>query len=193
MILGITGKSGTGKHTAAKFLEQKGWKVLDADKIAHKLYRPYQKIWRDVVDRFGEKILGKNDIVDRQKLKAIVFGLGPEAKKALQDLNTIVHPELRRYLKNEIYYLKKKKANTAVIAALWDELELFKLCDAVLLIKAGEALAYERIRKRDGIDFDTYEMVTQNQTEPEEAHKTVINEGTFQDLYKELNSLLSQL
>ena len=42
MILGITGKSGTGKHTAAKFLEQKGWKVLDVDKIAHKLYRPYQ-------------------------------------------------------------------------------------------------------------------------------------------------------
>lgn len=193
MILGITGKSGTGKHTAAQFFEQKGWKVLDADKIAHKLYRPYQKVWRDLVDRFGEGILGKNDTIDRQKLKQLVFGNSPEAQKALADLNAIVHPELKRYFKNEIYYLKKKKANTVVVAALWEELELFKLCEQVLLIKAGEALAYERVKKRDGTDFDAYQIVTQNQTEPENAHKTVINEGSFQDFYKELNSLLAEL
>jgi len=193
MILGITGKSGTGKHTAAKFFEQKGWKVLDADKIAHKLYRPYQKIWRDVVDRFGEAILTKDDTVNRQKLKAIVFGQTPEAEKALKDLNAIVHPELKRVLKDEIYYLKKKKANTVVVGALWKELTFVKLCDAVLLIKAGEALAYERIRKRDGIDLDAFEVVTKNQTEPKKAHKTVVNEGSFQEFYKELNSVLAEL
>ena len=190
MILGITGKSGTGKHTAAKFFEQKGWQVLDADKIAHRLYRPYQKIWREVVDRFGEGILKKNDVIDRQKLKKIVFGNAPEAKRALKDLNAIVHPELKRYLKDEIYYLKKKKANAVVVGALWEELDFFKLCDQVLLIKAGEALAYERVRKRDGIDFDTYETAVKNQTEPKDAQKTVVNENNFQDFYKELNKIL---
>jgi dephospho-CoA kinase len=175
MILGITGKSGTGKHTAAKFFEQKVW------------------IWRDVVDRFGEEILTKDDVVDRQKLKAIVFGKGPEAEKALKSLNRIVHPELKRVLKDDIYYLKKRKANTVLVAALWDELDLFRLCDAVMLIKAGDALAYERIRKRDGIDFDLFEVTTKNQTEPENAHATVVNESTFQDFYKELNSAITQL
>lgn len=193
MILGITGKSGTGKHTAAKFFEQKGWKVLDADKIAHKLYRPYQRIWRDVVDHFGEGILTKGDVIDRQKLKAIVFGKGPEAEKALKDLNNIVHPELKRVLKDDIYYQKKRKANTVLVAALWEELGLFELCDAVMLIKANEAVAYERIRKRDGISSEMHEVTTKNQTEPENAHVTVVNEGTFQDFYKELNSALTQL
>jgi len=193
MILGMTGKSGTGKHTAAKFFEQKGWKMLDADKIAHQLYRPYQRIWREVTDRFGEGILTKDDIIDRQKLKAIVFAGGPEGEKALADMNSIVHPELKRVLKDDVYYLKKKKANTVLIGALWKELGLFELCDAVMLIKAGEALAYERIRKRDGLSFDMYEITTKNQSEPENAHVTVINEGTFQDFYKELNSAITQL
>ncbi|MFH0837832.1 MAG: dephospho-CoA kinase [Patescibacteria group bacterium] len=193
MILGITGKSGTGKHTAAKFFEQKGWKVLDADKIAHKLYRPYQRIWRQVVDFFGEGILTRDDTIDRQKLKKIVFGKGPESAKALKSLNDIVHPELKRYLKDEIYYLRKKRANTVVVAALWKELDLLKLCDSVLLIRAGDALAYERIRKRDGIDYDMFEAATRNHNEPENAQETVVNEGGFQDFYRELNKLLQKL
>ena len=193
MIVGITGKSGSGKHTAAKFFEQKGWKVLDADKIAHQLYKPYQRIWRSIVDRFGEGILTKDDIIDRQKLKSIVFGGTAEAKKALKDLNEIVHPELRRVLKDDIYYLRRKKANVILIGALWKELELFELCDVVILIKASEALAYERVRKRDGISFDTYRMVTDNQIEPKNADKIVTNEKTFRDFYKELNSVITQL
>lgn len=193
MILGITGKSGTGKHTAAKFFEQKGWKVLDADKMAHKLYRPYQKVWREVVERFGEGVLTKDDIIDRQKLKKIVFGRGAEAENALKDLNAIIHPELKRVIKDEVYYLKRKNANGVIVGALWKELEMFEMCDAVLLIKAGEALAYERIRKRDGIDFDAYEVATKNQSEPKNAHITVLNESDFQDFYKELNSAFAKL
>ncbi len=193
MILGITGKTGTGKHTAAKFFEQKGWKIFDVDKIAHKLYRPYQRIWREVVDRFGEDILTKDDIIDRQKLKVIVFGQGPESEKALKDLNAIVHPELKRYLKDEMYYQKKRKANVVVVAALWEELNMFELCDKVMLIKAGEALAFERLKKRDGINLDMFETTTAKQKDPENPDITVVNEGSFQDFYKELNSAISQL
>lgn len=193
MILGITGKTGTGKHTAAKFFEQKGWKVFDVDKIAHRLYRPYQRIWREVVDRFGEGVLTKDDVIDRQKLKAIVFGQGPESEKALNDLNAIVHPELKRYLKDEMYYQKKRNANVVVVAALWEELGMFEICDKVMLIKAGEALAYERLKKRDGIGLETFEMANGRQKEPGNAHVTAVNEGSFQDFYKELNSALSQL
>ena len=165
MILGITGKSGVGKHTAAKFFEQRDWKILDSDKIAHKLYRPYQRIWREVVDRFGEEILKKDDVVDRQKLKKIVFGKTDESRKALVDLGAIVHPEVKRYLKDEAYYLNKHNRNTIIITAMWEELDLAKICDKVLLVKAGDALAYKRIHKRDGVDLDMYEAYVQNQKE----------------------------
>jgi len=193
MILGITGKSGVGKHTAAQFFEQKGWRSLYADKIAHRLYRPYQRIWREVTDHFGEGVLKKNDVIDRQKLKQIVFNNSDEGRQALKDLNNIVHPEVRRYLKDEAYYLKKKKANVVIVGALWKELGLFEICENVLLIKAGGELAFDRIKKRDGIDFAMYEAYTANQENPETADFTVINEGGFQDLYKELNQILTQL
>lgn len=193
MILGITGKSGTGKHTAAKFFEQKGWKVFDADKIAHKLYRPYQRIWKDVVERFGEGILKSDDHIDRQKLKKIVFGSSEEARKAIEDLNKIVHPELKRYLKDEIYYQKKKKKNVIVMAALWKELGLPEICDKLLLIQAGDALAFERINKRDGIDIEMFQAYTRNQSDPSQSDFTVSNESNFKDFYKELNSILTQI
>ena len=193
MILGITGKSGVGKHTAAKFFEQRGWKVRDADKIAHKLYRPYQRVWREVTERFGEGILKKNDVIDRQKLKQIVFGKTEESRKALKDLNAIVHPEVKRILKDEVYYLGKKKANTVIVGALWEELGLFEVCEKVLLLKAGDTLTYERIKKRDGLDLEMYEAYTANQKEPENPDFIVINEGSFQDLYKELNQIVTQL
>jgi dephospho-CoA kinase len=193
MILGITGKSGAGKHTAAKFFEQKGWKVLNADETAHKLYRPYQRVWREVKDRFGEGILKKNDVIDRQKLKSIVFAQGEEGKKALSDLNAIVHPEVRRVLKDEAYFLGKKKANAVIMGALWEELGLFEICDKVMLIKAGDALTYERIKKRDGIDLDMYEIYTANQKDPQNPDFVVVNEESFQDFYKELNQILTQL
>lgn len=191
MILGITGKSGSGKHTAAQFFAQKGWKVLDVDKIAHRLYHPYQRVWREVVEHFGEGILTKDDLIDRQKLKKMVFGKSVVAKKALFDLNEIVHPELKRYLKDEIYFLKKKKANTVVIAALWEELELFEMCDKVLLVQAPEALAYERLHKRDGLDPETYEVTIANQKEPDKADLTVINDGNVQELCKKLSQLIA--
>ena len=39
MVLGITGISGAGKHTAADYFKKKGWVVLDADKLLdHVLY-----------------------------------------------------------------------------------------------------------------------------------------------------------
>lgn len=193
MILGITGKSGSGKHTVAKYFQQRDWKILDADKIAHKLYRPYLRIWRDVVDRFGEGILKTNDIINRQKLRKIVFAGTPESNQALKDLNGIVHPELKRYIKDEVYFQKKRKKNTIVVAALWKELGLPNVCDKVLLIKAGDALAFERINKRDGIDFEMYEAYTQNQTNLPKADFTVKNEGTFQELYKKLNKIISEL
>ncbi len=193
MILGVTGKSGSGKHTVAMYFEQRDWKILDTDKIAHKLYRPYLRIWRDVVNRFGEDILKTNDTINRQKLRKIVFAGTEESNQALKDLNDIVHPELKRYIKDEIYFQKKRKKNTIVVAALWKEMGLMNACDKVLLVEAGGKLAFERVQKRDGINFEMYEAYTQNQNNPPGADFAVVNNGSFQELYKKLNKIIAKL
>lgn len=187
MILGITGKSGSGKHTAANFLEQKGWEVLDADKIAHHLYRPYTRVWKKITKYFGEDILTGKDVIDRQKLGEIVFKKGNEEK--LQALNSFVHPEIKRHIKDEIYYFNKKKRDAVVIGALWEELELFSLCDKVILVTANEQLAFERVKKRDGITREMYEIRVGRQSHPNKPDFIINNEDKFQEFYKELNTL----
>lgn len=193
MVLGIAGKSGVGKHVAADFFAQRDWKVLDADKIAHKLYRPYLRVWRDVVDRFGEEILTKNDLIDRQKLRQVVFGSSDESKQALKDLNAIIHPELKRYLKDEVYFLKKRKKNVVVVAALWEEIGLFEICDKVLHVKAGKNLTFERVKKRDGTSEDMFEMVYQSQPDPSDADFIVVNEGDVRGLHGQLVEVLKKM
>ncbi len=37
-VLGITGAMGAGKSTVGKMLAEKGWKVIEADEIVHRLY-----------------------------------------------------------------------------------------------------------------------------------------------------------
>ncbi len=193
MILGITGKTGVGKHTAADFFHQRDWKVLDADKIAHDLYKPYKRVWREVVKHFGEGILTKDDIVDRQKLRELIFSDTEASKKALKDLNAIVHPELKRYLKDEVYYLKKRKKNVVIIAAIWEELDMLEICDKMLLIKAGEHLSFDRLQKKDKMSHKMFEVVCQIQCNPPHPDFVVVNDGDVKAFYKELNRILAEL
>ncbi len=186
MILGITGISGSGKHTAADFLKQKGWVLLDADKIAHYLYRPYTNLWKAIVKEFGEDILTEKDKIDRQKLGEIVFD--PNNPEALGKLNKVTHPEIKRYLKDELYHLRKKP-NIIIIAALWKEVGLSELCDKTLLVTANKDLAFDRIKKRDGIERGIYDMRVKNQIPPANQDFTVSNEAGFQELYKSINQL----
>lgn len=191
MVLGITGISGVGKHEAARFFEKRGWVILDADQIAHHLYRPYTYVWKAMVKRFGEEILTKEDLIDRQKLRAIVFDAkqAEVSRKALDDLSAILHPELKRHLQEKIHRHFRRKSNLVIVAALWKEMGLFELCEKVLLIEAEEDLALMRIKKRDGIDEAMYRHYTASQQIPENPDFVVENNGTLKELGKKLLNL----
>jgi dephospho-CoA kinase len=191
MVLGITGISGSGKHTAADFLKQKGWIVLDADKIAHYLYRPYTSVWKAIVGHFGEGILSANDKIDRQKLGKIVFNASDPKKSAkeLQALNEMAHPAVKAHIKNEIYYIHGKK-NVAVVAALWGELGLPEYCEKMLLVTADKETAFKRIQKRDSADRNEFESRIKNQKTPPKPDYELRNDGEFKELYQALNDIV---
>jgi len=191
MVLGITGISGSGKHTAAEFLKQKGWIILDADKIAHYLYRPYTSVWKAITTHFGEGILNTSDKIDRQKLSKIVFNSEDpkKAAKELKILNEIMHPAIQIHIKNEIYYIRGKK-NIALVAALWKELNLPEYCDKILMVSADKETAFQRIQKRDGADRNAFEARIKNQIMPPKPNFTVANNGDFKEFYTALNRLI---
>lgn len=195
MILGITGISGSGKHTAAAFFEKQGWVILDADKIAHHSYRPYTNVWKAVVQEFGERILNRDDRINRATLGKIVFdALHPkESEAALKKLNQIIHPYMKRKIKNAIHRHFKRKSNIAIVVALWEESGLEEYCEKLLLVQAEAALRSKRIQGRDSISPETYEMRIRNQTEPQHPDFTVENDGSVVELNRKLSNIISEI
>ncbi len=195
MVLGIAGISGSGKHTAAAFLERKGWTVLDADGMAHRLYRPYTGAWKAIVKRFGEGLLTKDDLIDRQKLRAIIFDPDDVAisRKALEDLNAILHPQIRRALEEQIHRNFRRQADIAIVAALWKEIGLAEICDSLLWIEADQDRALQRIKRRDGIDEALFLHYTALQEKPDRPCIEVENNGELKEFRVNLEKAMAQI
>jgi dephospho-CoA kinase len=193
MVLGITGISGSGKHTAAKYFESKGWVILDADKISHDTYRPYSGAWKAVVQAFGENILNQDDTVNRVKLGKIVFNpLDPEGARAeLEKLNKIVHPFVKRQIIEDIHHHTRTKPNIAIVVALWEEAELEDICEKILLLRSDPELRSKRVKLRDSISEEAYQIRVSHQNEPPKPDFTVENNGSVQELNNKLNEILS--
>ena len=77
---GLTGGIGCGKSTFGRMLEALGWRIIDADAIVHELYRPGRAGHEKVVDAFGQKVLNKDQSVNRALLGQAVFG-DPEKRR----------------------------------------------------------------------------------------------------------------
>jgi dephospho-CoA kinase len=88
--VGLTGGIACGKSTVAAMLREMGFRVLDADLLAHELIEPGQPAYKEVLREFGREICDPQGGIDRARLGAIVFA--DPAK--LTRLNRIVHPRV---------------------------------------------------------------------------------------------------
>jgi dephospho-CoA kinase len=145
IVLGITGSFGSGKTTVAGILKSFGAKVIDADKIAHSVIRPQTKIYRKIISVFGDGILKKSRIIDRNKLARVVFN----RKKLLSRLNNIIHPEVIRAIGHRI-----RNAKTKVIvldAPLLVEAGLKNIVDKLIVVKITKEKQLKRIQNRTSL------------------------------------------
>jgi dephospho-CoA kinase len=65
--------------------------VVDADRIVKELQQPGTEVFAEMVERFGDGIVGADGHLDRPAVAAIVFN----DASALADLGVIVHPRVR--------------------------------------------------------------------------------------------------
>jgi dephospho-CoA kinase len=96
--LGLTGGIASGKSAVAAMLREKGFAVLDADALAHKLIEPGQAAHDEVIREFGPAIAHAGGRIDRVKLGALVFG----DRGKLDRLNAIVHPRVREAMLHQL-------------------------------------------------------------------------------------------
>ncbi|MFC1571767.1 dephospho-CoA kinase [Candidatus Margulisiibacteriota bacterium] len=175
MIIGLTGPIGAGKDTVAKILQRRGALVIDADKVAHTLYRPQSPVWRDLVKAFGSKVLSRGGEINRRKLAEIVFS---DSSK-LKQLNRIVHP----YLKEEI--IKVAKEPCIINAAVLKEIGLVDYVNEVWVVMASKEKRLKRLIK-SGLDKEEAEKRIRSQMSQKEylamADVVIENNGTLKQL-----------
>ena len=121
LVIGLTGGIGSGKSTALRVFKRLGAHVIDADSLARKAVAPGEPASREIRCRFGGSVFHKNGRLNRKKLAQKVF----KDKKALRDLNAIIHPRVREMEEKLVRALNKKNKNGVVVV------------DAPMMIEAG--------------------------------------------------------
>ena len=89
--IGLTGGIGSGKSTAAAAFVKYGAALIDADQIVRDLQQPGERVFEEMLSKWGSDILTSDGQLDRQLVANIVFS-NPEE---LTELNEIVHPAVR--------------------------------------------------------------------------------------------------
>ena len=186
MLIGLTGKSGSGKTTAAKILTDLGAFVADCDIIAHKVLEE-ESVKKKLCENFGDSIFNSNGSVDRKLLGSIVFS---DSEK-LAVLNGIVHGAIT------------KKAIAMCIASGKDicfidgsELEasgVDEKCAHIVVISADEDIRLNRITERDKISKDRALLRIRAQKDYSKKAIIIKNNGDYDKLKLALSKVYRKL
>lgn len=192
MILGIFAGVGSGKSLVLDLLLKKGFKVLEADKVAHILYECDKNLLIDLKNKFGDKILNENKKLKKQELAEIIFK-DKEAKKYIDDL---LHPLVWAYIKNSIEKAKISKIDLAIEAAIMPLVDA-KIYDYKIFIDTNDKLRKERLKESRSYSDEKIENIIKSQAEKEEFKNfcdfIIYNNSSKKELEKELELVLEKI
>ena len=138
--IGLTGGIGSGKSTAAAGFVKQGAALIDADQIVRDLQQPGEKVFEEMLSKWGSDILSSDGQLDRQLVANIVFS-NPEE---LTTLNEIVHPAVREEMTN------RRQAHLDTDNTVILEIPLlvesgYRNFDAIVVVDIDTEIAVERL------------------------------------------------
>lgn len=172
MIIGVTGRAGSGKSFFEKVVCQATESVcIDLDKVGHEALEN-EELQTRLANRFGQHIRDK-DGINRKELGNIVFN----DPNALEDLNRYIHPMMKDMVRE---LLNKNSDKTCfVIGALIQEIGLTDDCDKIVTIDADD----EGIKKNSPSQYDISRRQRSRQSYRDEGDIVITN--TFDDGFLE--------
>ncbi|WP_413678918.1 dephospho-CoA kinase [Prochlorococcus sp. MIT 0916] len=152
--IGITGGIASGKTIIGDFLfKAKQWPILDADLYAHEALRAKSQIAKEVLMRYGSKIIqnsSKNDqIINRKALAKIVFQNDIEKKW----LEGKIHPFVNKRIEEELEKLKSNAVIILIIPLLFEK-NYTDLCSEICYIDCPRNIQLQRLQSRDKLSLE---------------------------------------
>ena len=145
---GLTGKTGAGKSTAAAWLRDKGWYVIDGDILARRIMLPGSPVLRQIAAAFGEDLILPDGSLDR---KGLVQRLR-ETPDGVTLLNALTHPAIDALVQQEMDNAQAAGYTRCVFdAAALLESPSKARCQKIIVVTAPPDIRRQRILARDGL------------------------------------------
>ena len=146
-VIGLTGPTGAGKGVVGELLKEKGFAVIDADRVARSVTEKGSETLTAIAAAFGDDII-KDGELDRPLLAFRAFS----DKESTQKLNSITHPAILKAVKDAIESLTQSGKTKIIL----DAPQLFEagaqgICDFIVSVLATRETRISRIIERDGI------------------------------------------
>jgi dephospho-CoA kinase len=190
-IIVITGPIASGKSTATKYFEKKGYNVIDADIVSRQVMEKGQDCYFETIKEFGNEILDSNGIINRKTLGEIVFN----DKNKLMLLNQITH----KHIENRIMEI----INNLSSDELFLDIPLFfnspyeKIADTVICVNANIELRVSRIISRNQLTKDEAlsRIYSQRDFDLDKAKcdYIIVNENDYETLEKSLSDIMRKI
>ena len=190
MNIGITGSIACGKSTVSDYLIEKGYTIIDADKLGH-VALTSNDVKRKLVEKFGDEILEINEI-SRKKLGKLVFGNDDN----LKILNSIIHPKIKELILKLQEEHKDENLVFLDIALLY-EANFVDLVEKVVVVYTDEKVQLERLMTRNFLSMEEALMRIESQMKAKEKASlgdyVINNSYSKEDTFRQIDKIIKKL
>lgn len=188
--IAICGNIASGKTTVQKFLESKGYKVLDTDEVSHELltiknkelFEAFKHL--DVFDDSGE--------FSRYKVGQLIFSNEEYRKKIAE----IMHPQISREIEKFFDENKSEELLFVGIPLLF-EANMQGMFDKILFVYTDDDIRLKRLLARNNYTLTHAKARMNSQMTQEKkiqmSDYIINNNGDLEELHKNLFKLLEQI
>ena len=141
--IALTGGIASGKTTVANMFAELGAVLIDTDLIAREVVEPGKSGLDQVVELFGDSVLGEDGSLDRRALRDIIFS--DERKR--RDLEAILHPLIRQETERQMR--ASDGPYQVIIVPLLVESPLKNKVDRILVVDCSVECQLARLLVRD--------------------------------------------
>jgi len=147
-IVGLVGRAGSGKSTVARAFRERGFPVLEADRIGHEVTDGDPDVRAALAAEYGADVYREDGTLDRARVAAKVF----HDPAALARLDALVHPRIVAELRRRIAALREEGRRGPVIvdAALMLSWGFERECDLLVAVLAPEPALIARLTASRG-------------------------------------------
>lgn len=187
--IAIAGNIASGKTAVESFFREKGYDVIDTDKIAHEILVSHAA---EIINVFDGEDVSTDGVIDRKKLGAVVFS-SYHARKMLEN---IVHPLIRQRL--EEYFLAHGDEKVILVAIpLVFEAKMEDLFDKIIFVFADDETRLERLMARNNLSQEDAMRRINSQMSQfmklEESDYVFHNNGTLENLKNQVDAFCAQI